>query len=188
MTLPARGTASGERQPPAPANPLLTDSCDRRSRARSQTIAGNIGVTLQRTATDADRGLSRCGRDPQQHRSAVLQQLLPLHGHAVLRRAAICRPADVRADRFAAKESASPSCCQTRFLPFTDTDAYRVLKVATEAFVMVNCGDHRDQPRPFDAARDRGYFARRDLPFPSTASMRLVRPNTWSGSTATLGA
>jgi hypothetical protein len=27
-----------------------------------------------------------------------------------------------------------------RFLPFTDTDAYRLLKVATEAFVMVNCG------------------------------------------------
>ena len=27
-----------------------------------------------------------------------------------------------------------------RFLPFTDTDAYRVLKAATEAFVIVNCG------------------------------------------------
>jgi hypothetical protein len=27
-----------------------------------------------------------------------------------------------------------------RFLPFTDTDAYRNIKVATEAFVMANCG------------------------------------------------
>ncbi|MCS6290661.1 MAG: hypothetical protein H8K10_17020 [Nitrospira sp.] len=27
-----------------------------------------------------------------------------------------------------------------RFLPFTDSDAYRLLKVATEAFVMTNCG------------------------------------------------
>jgi len=27
-----------------------------------------------------------------------------------------------------------------RFLPFTDVDAYRLLKAATEAFVMVNCG------------------------------------------------
>jgi hypothetical protein len=27
-----------------------------------------------------------------------------------------------------------------RFLPFTDMDAYRLLKVATEAFMMVNCG------------------------------------------------
>ncbi len=27
-----------------------------------------------------------------------------------------------------------------RFLPFTDAEAYRILKVATEAFLMVNCG------------------------------------------------
>ncbi|MDR5757124.1 hypothetical protein [Caballeronia sp. LZ035] len=34
---------------------------------------------------------------------------------------------------------------QRRFLPFTDTDAYRLLKVATEAFVMVNCGVQVDR-------------------------------------------
>lgn len=32
------------------------------------------------------------------------------------------------------------SLAARRFLPFTDTDAYRLLKVATEAFVMINCG------------------------------------------------
>ena len=32
-----------------------------------------------------------------------------------------------------------------RFLPFNDTDSYRVLKAATEAFVMVNCGVKLDQ-------------------------------------------
>lgn len=37
-----------------------------------------------------------------------------------------------------------------RFLPFTDTDAYRFLKVATEAFVAVNCGVALDK-FPFDA-------------------------------------
>jgi hypothetical protein len=37
-----------------------------------------------------------------------------------------------------------------RFLPFTDTDAYRFLKVATEAFVAVNCGVVLDK-FPFDA-------------------------------------
>ncbi len=31
-----------------------------------------------------------------------------------------------------------------RFLPFTDTDAYRNIKVATEAFVMANCGVFSD--------------------------------------------
>jgi hypothetical protein len=35
-------------------------------------------------------------------------------------------------------------------LPFTDTDAYRNIKVATEAFVMANCGIHTDFDR-FDA-------------------------------------
>jgi hypothetical protein len=30
-----------------------------------------------------------------------------------------------------------------RFLPYNDTDAYRLLKVATEAFVLVNCGVYK---------------------------------------------
>ena len=36
-----------------------------------------------------------------------------------------------------------------RFLPFSDSDAYRLLKVATEAFVMVNCGVALDRYPPF---------------------------------------
>ena len=35
---------------------------------------------------------------------------------------------------------------QRRFLPYNDTDAYRLLKVATEAFVMINCGVFLAQP------------------------------------------
>ncbi|MCI0488055.1 MAG: hypothetical protein L0229_15805 [Blastocatellia bacterium] len=35
---------------------------------------------------------------------------------------------------------------QRRFLPYNDTDAYRLLKVATEAFLMVNCGVFLAQP------------------------------------------
>ena len=37
-----------------------------------------------------------------------------------------------------------------RFLPFSDSDAYRLLKVATEAFVMVNCGIALTSYPPFD--------------------------------------
>jgi hypothetical protein len=37
-----------------------------------------------------------------------------------------------------------------RFLPFCDSDAYRLLKVATEAFVMVNCGVALTSYPPFD--------------------------------------
>lgn len=45
-------------------------------------------------------------------------------------------PSDERRPRIAEFEALKAR----RFLPFTDTDAYRLLKVATEAFVMVNCG------------------------------------------------
>ena len=36
-----------------------------------------------------------------------------------------------------------------RFLPFTDAEAYRILKVATEAFLIVNCGVALARPLPF---------------------------------------
>ncbi|SCX40961.1 hypothetical protein [Nitrosospira sp. Nsp1] len=58
-----------------------------------------------------------------------------------------------------------------RHLPFTDADAYRLLKAATEAFVMVNCGvvDPDDPDNQFfndlklqDNAN--AYLDRRDLP------------------------
>jgi len=58
---------------------------------------------------------------------------------------------------------------QKRFLPFNDTDAYRVLKAATEAFVMVNCavitGDRGVDGDIDILAAD--YLGRRDLPRPA---------------------
>ena len=39
------------------------------------------------------------------------------------------------------------SKAKRRFLPFTDTDAYRNVKFATEAFVMANCGVVRRSSR-----------------------------------------
>ena len=45
------------------------------------------------------------------------------------------------ARRFPAKnEEYRQNLIKKRVLPFTDSDAYRVVKAATEAFVMVNCG------------------------------------------------
>ena len=69
------------------------------------------------------------------------------------------RPAGVRAGALPEEGEHFGTSCSRRLLPFTDTDAYRVVKAATEAFVMVNCGILA-QPRPFDDARDRLYFAR----------------------------
>ncbi|MDH4083549.1 MAG: hypothetical protein OEV99_04400 [Nitrospira sp.] len=71
--------------------------------------------------------------------------------------------------RFNNKQTAYNNLLGKRFLPFTDADAYRVIKAATEAFVMVNCGIF-STPQPFtvgsDRDRDEDYLDRRDLPAP----------------------
>jgi hypothetical protein len=74
------------------------------------------------------------------------------------------------AGRFSAKLEMYRDLREKRFLPFTDADAYRVVKAATEAFVMVNCGVQQE-PLPFDPNqkrpnRDDAYLDRRDLPIP----------------------
>jgi hypothetical protein len=73
--------------------------------------------------------------------------------------------------RFFSKREEYEELKKRRFLPFSDSDAYRVVKAATEAFVMVNCGVQHD-PLPFDPSanrpnRDDAYLSRRDLPVPN---------------------
>jgi hypothetical protein len=86
--------------------------------------------------------------------------------------------------RFFTKQKEYEELKNRRFLPFSDSDAYRVVKAATEAFVMVNCGVQHD-PLPFDSItkrpnRDDAYLSRRDLPVPtetlSSAFKRYLVP------------
>ncbi|MCO6427965.1 hypothetical protein [Nitrosomonas communis] len=72
--------------------------------------------------------------------------------------------------RFPKKQIEYVRLQKQRFLSFTDSDTYRVVKAATEAFVMVNCGVQQE-PLPFDLNsnrpnRDDAYLDRRDLPIP----------------------
>jgi hypothetical protein len=75
-----------------------------------------------------------------------------------------------RKDQTGAAGKAFSKLLQRRFLPFTDTDAYRVLKVATEAFVVVNCGvftgDTVLEGEAGVLADLVDYLDRRDLPRP----------------------
>jgi hypothetical protein len=66
-------------------------------------------------------------------------------------------------DRFAKKAHRFDKLLSKRSLPFTDSDSYRVLKAATEAFVMVNCGV-MSMPLAFDPTEDSAYLERRDIP------------------------
>lgn len=70
------------------------------------------------------------------------------------------------ANRFPLKDSEYRKLISRRFLSFTDSDTYRVVKAATEAFVMVNCGVLQDELQPFDTDSDNAYLDRRDLPIP----------------------
>ena len=67
-----------------------------------------------------------------------------------------------------AETTAFDRLLRKRFLPFTDTDAYRVMKAATEAFVIVNCGvftGETDLDGEAGVLGDLlGYLNRRDLP------------------------
>lgn len=110
--------------------------------ARTQAIAGNVSVTMRRTATPftadlplwvvirkSTEGLSF--RNYQRFMDFVLcnKPLTPEESQefdgSLFSRGATAIHSDLR---------------HRRFLPFTDVDAYRFLKIATEAFVMVSCG------------------------------------------------
>ena len=74
--------------------------------------------------------------------------------------------------RFPAKGDTYRDLLKRRALPFTDTDAYRLLKAATEAFVMVNCGVLRHDPA-FDRGCDDSWLERRGIPIPGTSLLSV---------------
>ncbi|WP_431477581.1 hypothetical protein [Massilia eburnea] len=81
---------------------------------------------------------------------------------------------DFERERFHDKERAFRSLEKRRALPFNDSDSYRVLKAATEAFVMVNCGVLRT-PYAFRGQDDAEYLDRRDLPDDRKLEEELVK-------------
>ncbi len=76
--------------------------------------------------------------------------------------------------RFNDKERAFRLLEKRRSLPFSDSESYRVLKAATEAFVMVNCGVLR-APYAFRPQEDADYLDRRDLPGDRKLEDELVK-------------
>ncbi|MFZ4874410.1 hypothetical protein ACL9RI_04940 [Janthinobacterium sp. Mn2066] len=124
-------------------------------------VAGSVGVSLTRTETEPteDLPLWTLIRNSTEAMSFTnyLHFMDSLFCHEV---------ASVRGfeqERFQKKAEAFQQLRQRRVLPFSDADSYRVLKVATEAFVMVNCGV-LNQPLAFNPAEDNAYLDRRDIP------------------------
>lgn len=124
-------------------------------------VTGNMGVAMSRTETDPTEDLPlwtliRNSTDAMGFTSyqRFIDGLFCTDTVAVR---------GFEGERFIKKADMFQRLRGKRSLPFIDSDAYRVLKAATEAFVMVNCGVART-PLAFNPAEDLAYLDRRDIP------------------------
>jgi hypothetical protein len=97
-----------------------------------QVISGSVGVTLRRTATAPTPDL------PLWIVIKKAAEAISFDNYNRFMDIVLCGigPRDIR-------NQLTPEfdrLRQRRFLPYNDADAYRLLKVATEAFLIVNCG------------------------------------------------
>ncbi|MFB9241261.1 carboxypeptidase regulatory-like domain-containing protein [Massilia antarctica] len=119
-------------------------------------ISGNIGVSMTRTETEPTDDL------PLWTLIRNSTDAMSFTNYLNFMDALFCTPGN-RGPGFEAKSALFEQLRQRRALPFNDSEAYRVLKVATEAFVMVNCGV-LSQPTHFNPVEDQAYLDRRDIP------------------------
>ena len=117
----------------------ITDEATAAVEPDSQSITGDISVSMRRTATEATEDLGLWVVIRKSAEALSFSNYFRFMNH-VLCGEPISGPADFETERFPTKISRFNQLRQERFLPFTDAEAYRLLKVATESFVVVNCG------------------------------------------------
>jgi hypothetical protein len=100
--------------------------------APASTITGGINVAMTRTETEPTSDLKLWGA------IRASTEGMRFDAFNAFMDELFCGP-NAAGTRPAEKQRLN-DLLKRRFLPFTDTDAYRLLKAATEAFVMVNCG------------------------------------------------
>jgi hypothetical protein len=132
----------------------------------AQPVSGNIGVALSRTATTATADLAFWQGILNSTEQMSFNNYLRFMNMLFCGDNDLSDVPDFEQERFQQKRVLRNQLRTRRLLPFTDSDAYRAVKAATEAFVMVNCGVLAPR-RPFDEGRDAAYLLRRDLPVPA---------------------
>jgi hypothetical protein len=130
--------------------------------APASTITGGINVSMTRSETEPTSDLKLWGA------IRASTEGMRFDAFNAFMDELFCGPN--AAGTRAAEKQRLGDLLKRRFLPFTDTDAYRLLKAATEAFVMVNCGVIPVEDDAGDAvevlADFRAWLDRRDLPRP----------------------
>ncbi len=138
-----------------------------------QPISGNIGVSLSRSETEATPDLALWTLIRNSTEALSFNNYMDFLDQLFCTPSGDAGVAPFERARFPAKNAAFQALKSRRALPFTDAEAYRVLKAATEAFVMVNCGVLRP-PFAFDPVNDSAYLDRRDIPASGSLEDTLV--------------
>ncbi|MEO7495238.1 MAG: 8-amino-7-oxononanoate synthase [Massilia sp.] len=125
-------------------------------------VTGNIGVSLTRTETEPSEDLPLWTLIRNSTDAMGFTNYMNFIDSLFCADKATT-PGGFEGDRFARKAKMYDKLRTRRTLPFIDSDAYRVLKAATEAFVMVNCGV-MNAAMAFDPVSDVAYLDRRDIP------------------------
>ena len=117
----------------------ITDAAPLPSSPNCRASPGDINVSMRLTATEATQDLAAVGGDTQEQGGAVVQQLHPVHEPRAVRRA------DQRSRRYETRRCPDKICRLQAAAPGALPALHRLrrlrlLKVATEAFVAVNCG------------------------------------------------
>lgn len=158
--IPVAGLAAGPGAPPGMALLGLASAFEAEERV-PVPVSGNIEVSMTRTETEPTEDL------PLWTLIRNSTDAMSFTNYLNFMDALFCTNTNkltgFEAGRFDKKAAMFDQLRQRRALPFTDSDAYRVLKVATEAFVMVNCGV-LSQPLAFNPTEDQAYLDRRDIP------------------------
>src|SRR5450830_466308 len=139
-----------------------------------QPISGNIGVSLSRTETEPTEDLALWTLIRNSTEALSFNNYMDFLDQLFCVTTGDAASAGFENARFGAKTAAYKALKGRRALPFTDSEAYRVLKAATEAFVMVNCGVLRS-PFAFDPVNDNAYLDRRDIPSSGSLEDTLVQ-------------
>ena len=120
-------------------NPLITVNLDVTVLPNVQNIAGDVRMTLRRTATEATEDLPLWVVIRKSTEAISFDNYFRFMNH-VLCGEALPSPVTQVGNRIVHGRRRFDELQKRRFLPFTDADGYRILKVATEAFLIVHCG------------------------------------------------
>lgn len=151
----------------------LSSSFDAEERT-PQPVSGNIGVSLSRTETEPTEDLALWTLIRNSTEALSFNNYMDFLDQLFCTPQGDSAAVPFERARFGAKTAAYHNLKARRALPFTDSEAYRVLKAATEAFVMVNCGVLRS-PYAFDPVNDNAYLDRRDIPATGSLEDTLVQ-------------